>query len=839
MKIDFSKNKFYYHNPELSMDSFSLFIYKTIILVFYFCLSIGAILLFFNGINNLKYLSILIAIFLIDRVISRNNSEKKLDAFFVKKLNTGKKINLADYSNGKFKKILNKGVRKSISTKEDLHLTLLKEFLNLKDFQRIFSKLDINIRELYNSIKLELKKEKIKKNRKEIVNLAKTLAIASISFYTSNSLKPKDLFLSIFFLKNSSIEKIMNQFDFSWEDINSAVVFGEFRQRFSSLKRTPMTLSSFIRQMPITGYRIMNRAWTARPTPYLDSISIDLTNLARNEQIGFMIGHQKESQQMINILSRPGKNNCVLIGEKGSGKETIVMHLAYNIVNDNVPPELFDKRLVMLSVSQLASGGSPNEILEKTQRIINEIIRAKNIILYIPDFGNLTKTSGAHFLSAADALLPVLGRGDFQVIASVSHQDYKKDIEKNDDLVATLDSVRVEEISEQEAVQLLSYISVILENQYNINVSFRAIKRAVGISKRYFREKLLPSSAEELLKETLSYIRNLDDDDLNEEDVIAVAQNKINIPLSEAKEEETEKLLNLEEIIHQKLIDQEEAVKAVSRALREYRAGLSRKGGPIATFLFAGPTGVGKTELSKILTEIQFGSKDNMIRFDMSEFQDKRSIFRFIGSPEGETPGVLTEAVRQKPYSLILLDEFEKSHPDILNLFLSLFDDGRLTDNTGRVVDFTNTIIIATSNAHSDLIKKELEQGKKVEEISENLKKKLTDYFRPELINRFSSVIAFKPLSPDDVRKITIMMLEELSKTMEETQGVILKIGNSALDRLIEVGYSKIYGARPMRNAISENIKSILSEKILRKEFKRGDKIIINFEKDEFVVERK
>ncbi len=839
MKIDFSKNKFYYHDPKLSMDSFSLFIFKIIVFVFYFSLSIGAILLFFNGRTNLKYLSILIAIFLIDRFINRNDSEKQLDAFFVKKLNTGKRINIANYCSGKFKKILNSANRKAISNNKDIYLILLEKFLFQNDFQRIFSKLDIDIKEFYNSLKLEIKKEEIKKTRKEIIDLAKKLAISSISFYTSNSLKPKDLFLSIFFFRNSSIEKLMNQFDFSQEDIGSAVVFGEFRKRFSYIKRTPMTLSSFIKQMPVAGLRIMNRAWTARPTPLLDSISIDLTNLARNEQIGFMIGHKKESEQLVNILSRPGKNNCILIGEKGSGKETIVSHLAYNIVNDNVPAELFDKRLVMLSVSQLASGINPGEILRKTQKIINEIIRARNVILYIPDFGNLTRTSGAHFLSAADALLPVLGRGDFQVIASISHQDFKKDIEKNDDLLSTLGPVRVEEISEQEAIQLLSYISVILENQYNVSISFKAIKRAVGISKRYFRDKLLPSSAEDLLKETLSYIRNLDDNDLNEEDIIAVAQNKINVPLSKAKKEETEKLLNLEEIIHKQLIDQEEAVKAVGRSLREYRAGLSRKGGPIATFLFVGPTGVGKTELSKILAEIQFGSKSNMIRFDMSEFQDKRSIFRFIGSPEGETTGIFTESVRQKPYSLILLDEFEKSHPDILNLFLSLFDEGRLTDNTGRMVDFTNTIIIATSNAHSELIKKELEQGRKVEEISEDLKKKLIDYFRPELINRFSSVIAFKPLSPEDVRKITIIILKELSKTMEQEHGVNLTFSKSSLDRLIEIGYSKVYGARPMRSAISDNVKSILSEKILRKEFKRGDKIIVKYKKDKFVVENK
>lgn len=841
MEIDFSKSKFYYKDSLIAMDSFSRFLARGIILISYIALSIVTILFIFGSSNRLRYLGLLLLIFLIDRLVRKNKSWKSFDSSFRQKAIKGDNFNLVDFATPLFKSILVEAADKTFSLGGSLNLRILDKLLTSPDFRRVFSKMDITPNEFHFSLQEELKKsiENEKKySKKEILILAEEVVFKSMTFLSNTQLEVKDMFSSCFFRDDVYVKNLMNQFKFVPEDVRAAIVFGEFRKRFLGLKSMPMTLSSFAKYRPQAGHRVMNRAWTARPTPYLDSISIDLTDLARGEEIGFMIGHEKERTQIANILSRPDKNNAMLIGDSGSGKETIVMHLGYKIATDNVPPELFDKRLIMLSVSQLAAGGTPEEVLERTRRVIDEILVAKNVILYIPDFDNLTKTSGNQYLSAADAILPNLSRGDFQIIASVTPQDFKKEIEPRSDLTATFEAIKVEEISEDEAIQLLSYSSLVLENQYRVNISFRAIKRAVKVSKRYFREKLLPSSAEELLKESLAYIRNLGDNDLNEEDVVAVAQSKMNIPLSEADDKEADKLLNLEAIIHKRLIGQEEAVKAVSRALREYRAGLSRKGGPIATFLFAGPTGVGKTELSKILASIQFGSENNMARFDMSEYQDKQSIFRFIGSPDGQVSGALTESVRKTPYSLILLDEFEKAHPDILNMFLGVFDDGRLTDNMGRTVDFTNTIIIATSNAHSELIKTRLEEDVAVDKISEELKKRLTDYFRPELINRFSAVIAFRPLTIPEVRKITVLMLKGLSKTLEQDQNIVLQFGESAVDRLLEIGYSEIFGARPMRNAISDNVKSILADKILRREIERGDKILMKFDGKNFVIEK-
>ena len=319
---------------------------------------------------------------------------------------------------------------------------------------------------------------------------------------------------------------------------------------------------------------------------------------------------------------------------------------------------------------------------------------------------------------------------------------------------------------------------------------------------------------------------------LQADDVIAVVERKINIPIQRAGKKETEKLLNLENIIHQSLIDQEQAVSNVSRALREYRSGLSRKGGPIASFLFVGPTGVGKTELSKILAKIQFGSENLMVRFDMSEYQTKESIMRFIGTPDGKISGSLTDAIMQKPFSLVLLDEFEKAYPDILNLFLQVFDDGRLTDSLGRTVDFSNTIIIATSNAHSNFIKDRIEAGDKIEKISEELKKKLTEYFKPELLNRFSQIMVFKNLSQEDIAAVAKLQLKSLAKDLEE-QGIDFLCDEEATRKIAELGYDPVFGARPLRGVISEKIRSVLAEKILRGEIVKGDSVKIGVKNKE------
>ncbi len=534
------------------------------------------------------------------------------------------------------------------------------------------------------------------------------------------------------------------------------------------------------------------------------------------------------------MLSRPGRPNALLIGDAGAGKDTIVNHLAFQIAHDRVPKPLFDKRLIELHISSLISSASSGELEARLKQLINEIMRAANIALYIPDIHQLSKTAPKGEISAIDILLPFFRGSEVSVIGTTSPREYKQYIETNSDFSSTFEEIKVEELSEEEAVRYLVYQSLVLERTQKITISFGAVKQAVRLAHKYFRQTLLPGSAEDLLKEAVSRATREDKRILNAEDIILAAEQRTNVPIHTATATEVKKLLNLEAEIHKYLIDQEEAVKAVSTALREYRSGLARKGGPMAAFLFVGPTGVGKTETAKILARLQFGSEDFMIRFDMTEYQDKQSIIRFIGSADGAISGALTSAVLEKPYSLILLDEFEKAHPDILNLFLQVFDDGRLTDGLGRVVNFENAIIIATSNAHSILIKEELERGNTIKQIGEIIKKRLTEYFKPELINRFSKIVVFKNLSPEDIKAIARLRLNELGQILLATQGIALEIDESAVAAVAKLGYDPVFGARPLRGVISEQLRAPLAEKILKQELIKGSKVKLGYTGERF-----
>ncbi|HQA96034.1 MAG TPA: ATP-dependent Clp protease ATP-binding subunit, partial [Candidatus Colwellbacteria bacterium] len=525
---------------------------------------------------------------------------------------------------------------------------------------------------------------------------------------------------------------------------------------------------------------------------------------------------------------------ALLLGLPGVGKETIVGHLAYMITRDKVPLALFDKRLVSLDVSSLVSNADQPELQRRINQIFHEIKMAGNIILYIPNIHNLSRTSGERQLSAANIILPLIIANDFPTIGATSPQEYREYIEKDSAFMDAFEVIRVEEISEDEAIRFLIYDMLMSEKNNRTMISLGAIKTAVSLSRKYFREKPLPSSASDLLHEAWAWALENKVKRLTSEMIVKIAEQKTNIPVRKAGKEEAEQLLNIENLIHQRLVDQNEAVSAVGRSLREYRSGLSRKGGPIAAFLFVGPTGVGKTELAKILAEIQFGSEDAMVRVDMSEYQDESSYGRLIGASGGNIGGMLTDPVRQKPYSLVLLDEFEKAHPDVLNLFLQIFDDGRLTDAMGRVVDFENTIIIATSNAHSTFIKSSIDEGKTMAMIGDELKRKLVDYFKPELLNRFSEIVVFKSLSEKDVESIAGLQLNSLAKSLDKTQGISMRFEEAATKEIARLGYDPAFGARPLRETISKHIKSPIAEKILRDEIRRGSEVIIGFTDDGF-----
>lgn len=829
---------FYFHEPRLLMTSAGRLFVRVIFYATYGILAAACVNFLLSDITWIFWLGVLIALVLADRIKHYGRAEHSIRG------KTGEKANLADFLTPDSFSILEFGYERALFVGGNFYLFLLKKLLERKDIKEGLARMDLNHEEIYLKVdellKESLSDEKYKPDGPEqklrlIAEIEKIagLALKQAVIADNRFVEPKDIFAALSYCESTAVLRVLQLFNIEPGDLENALIFSRYKDAFGWLRQLPGTLGGFVYKPYKVRHRVMNRAWSARPTPVLDQYSEDLTDYARRGHLGFLIGHSQEYERMVDVLSRPSKPNVMLVGEPGSGKETMVNHLAYKISKDEVPVELFDKRLVLLRISSMITGSAESgEIQARVTKIIEEIIQAGNVILYIPDIHNLLKSSGRAGINAADIFLPAFASSAFSVIGATYPKEYKQTVEPQTDFAKVFENIKIEEISLNDATQLIVYDSIILERQFGIKITFGAIKQAVLLSSKYFRDKLLPSSAEDLLKEALSDAKGKNDKILNSEDVIDIAQRRVSIPLRQAKEAEAQKLLNMEDLIHERLVDQEEAVKAVSRALREYRSGLSRKGGPIATFLFVGPTGVGKTELSKILASIQFGSKDAMIRFDMSEYQDKQSIFRFIGSPDGAVSGALTDAVLQKPYSLVLLDEFEKAHPDILNLFLQVFDDGRLTDNMGRTADFQNTIIIATSNANSNFIKDSLEAGKSMAEVSEELKKKLTESFRPELINRFSGIIVFKGLSKDDTISIARIMLKDLAKDVNSNQGIHLEFSEEAIRKISEWGYDPVFGARPLRGVISDKVRSVLAEKILKGEISRGGNARAEMEND-------
>jgi len=810
----------HFYDARLQISRFSRFLTRLIFYSFYAVLTAGAATFLFSDVKKLFWLGFLIAIFLADRAFHLKQSEKSLS------VKIPENANIADYFAPVSFHILESAFNKSLGMGVNFYIYILNFLVKLPEIKQGLLRMDVEVEKLEQKLEEIIESGKsLKISRKDLLDnaeFAAKLAFISALNLNNRSVEPIDLFSAVGQIKDAEITKIFTLFEINPADLGKAIIFSRFKKSF--WQRLPKSLGGFAGHPKKIKHRIMNRAWTSKPTPTLDNFSVDLTDLAAMGQAGFLIGHQQEYSRLVDVLSRSIKPNALLIGEPGSGKETLISALAHTIIKDEVPESLFDKRVVSLQLGNLIAGASATEISSRFNKVVEEIIASGNIVLYIPDIHNLVKTSGENSINVADILMPVINNDAFPIIGGTYPKEFKQFIEPLSDFASAFENIRAEEISEDDAIKILTYDSLILERQHKTTISFGAVKASVELARKYFRQKLLPASAQDLLRETISFTDSKKDYLLQADDVITVVERKINIPVHRAGKEEAEKLLNLEGLIHQSLINQEQAVLAVSRALREYRSGLSRKGGPIASFLFVGPTGVGKTELSKILAKIQFGSEDAMVRFDMSEYQIKESISRLIGTPDGKMGGSLTDVITQKPFSLVLLDEFEKAHADILNLFLQVFDDGRLTDSLGRTVDFTNTIIIATSNAHSNLIKELIEAGDDMKKISEELKKKLTEYFRPELLNRFSQIIVFKNLSREDTVAIARMQLKSLAKSLED-QGIGFTCDETVVKKIAELGYDPVFGARPLRGVISDKLRSVLAEKILRGEIVKGDSI--------------
>ncbi|AYC30641.1 ATP-dependent protease ATP-binding subunit ClpC [Paenisporosarcina cavernae] len=652
-----------------------------------------------------------------------------------------------------------------------------------------------------------------------------------------------------------------------------------------------------------------NQANAAANTPTLDSLARDLTQIAREGTLDPVIGRSKEITRVIEVLSRRTKNNPVLIGEPGVGKTAIAEGLAQQIVANEVPEILRDKRVMTLDMGTVVAGTKyRGEFEDRLKKVMDEIRQAGNVILFIDELHTLIGAGGAEgAIDASNILKPSLARGELQCIGATTLDEYRKYIEKDAALERRFQPIQVDEPSVEESIQIIQGLRDRYEAHHRVKITDEAIEAAAKMSDRYISDRFLPDKAIDLIDEAGSKVRlrsyttppNLKDletrleairseknaavqsqefekaasfrdteqklkeelestkkswkeeqgkaeSEVTVEDIAAVVSMWTGIPVSKLAQTESEKLLNLEDTLHKRVIGQSEAVTAISRAVRRARAGLKDPKRPIGSFIFLGPTGVGKTELARALAESMFGDEDAMIRVDMSEYMEKHSTSRLVGSPPGyvgfDEGGQLTEKVRRKPYSVILLDEIEKAHPDVFNILLQVLEDGRLTDSKGRTVDFRNTVVIMTSNVGADALKKNKYVGFNLQDGEQQYKdmkgkmlEELKKAFRPEFLNRIDEMIVFHSLEKEHLKEIVTLMTAQLTKRLKE-QNIELELTAEAQEKIAKEGYDPEYGARPLRRALQKHVEDRLSEELLKGTVLTGHKVVFDVENDEFVV---
>lgn len=623
--------------------------------------------------------------------------------------------------------------------------------------------------------------------------------------------------------------KILIEADFSSEDIENLVIWQEtWKEKAEAGKR-------FWEMENLTKRGSLGRDWAAGYSITLDRYSLEWTAAIKKRGEKEIVGHQEEIQRLEELLSRQTLNSVLLIGRPGSGRDSVVQALAKKILFGKSLPLINYKRIVELDLPSLLAGSETQEQAETLlDQVFKEVVLAGNIILIIDDFPNYVaglRRPGT--INIAGILSKYLKLVSFQLIGICDVSEFHRYVEQNSALLSFFEQIEVSEISEKETMLILANQVPLYEKKYGKFISYQALRDIIKYCARYFGFFPFPKKAIDLLDEVMVYVsRDVKVKIVLPEHIAKVVTQKTKIPVGELEAREKETLLNLETLIHQRIINQEEAVKEISEAMRRARADITIRKGPIGAFLFLGPTGVGKTESSKALAEMYFGSEERMIRLDMSEFQEIKDISRLIGAPEKE--GLLTTKVIERPFSLILLDEIEKAHPDILNLFLQVIDEGHLTDGVGRKIDFKNSIIIATSNAGYQIILKALREKEEWSKVKEELLDHLFEkaIFRPEFINRFDAVVVFRALTRENLLDIAQLMLEKLKKNLWQKH-IEFIITDSLKEKIVALGYNPIFGAREMRRVIQDKVENVLAKALLGGELKRGDKIKIS---DDFQI---
>ena len=621
-------------------------------------------------------------------------------------------------------------------------------------------------------------------------------------------------------VERDDVLEILLEFNLNYQKVKNVVVWMNIQEE---LRSGWQRFQGRARYKPKSG---MDRAMTAVSTDLLNQFSEDMTYAARAGAYFPCLGRTKEFEQIFRVIEG-SRQGVLLIGGQGVGRTAILQGLAQRMVSEDVPEILQDKRLVSLNIASILSGADPAMAEERLLSIVSEVIRAGNVVLVVENVHNLSGISvgGEGGLDLAEVFAQYLNKHLFFCLGTTTPAGFAESIEEKS-LAEAFMPVKVEELELNDAIQVLEAKSGPIEYQNKVYFSYDAIEKAATLSARYIHDKYLPEKALEILEQAAIRARQERGENkvVSGEDVAEIISGITKIPVTAVSQKEGEKLLHLEEKIHERMISQDEAVTVVAASLRRARAELREGKRPIASLLFLGPTGVGKTELAKTVSEVYFGNEKSMLRFDMSEYQEQNSIGRLIGL--GKNAGLLTEAVRKAPFSLVLFDEVEKAHPEILNLFLQVMDDGRLTDAQGRTVDFTNTIIIMTSNAGAQFIQDEINAGTAMERIKESLlNEKLKQNFRPEFLNRFDGTVVFKPLTMADVIKIARILIEKVAKRLAE-KGIEFSVADEAVAELAEMGFDPKFGARPLRRVIQDRIDDALAKKLLQGELVRRDKVV-------------
>jgi ATP-dependent Clp protease ATP-binding subunit ClpC len=576
--------------------------------------------------------------------------------------------------------------------------------------------------------------------------------------------------------------------------------------------------------------------WASGYTVLLDRFSTNLTKLFKKSGFPEIIGHDEEIKNLERILSREETNNALLVGEPGTGRKSMIWELTRRSFFGESLPDIINKKIIDFDLSSLVSSINDSEKIEKLiNKIFREVEDSGNTILVINNIHEfLERNSKPGRFDISGIIAPYLSSRKFKFIGITDYQNYRKEIEKNH-ISSFFEKIEVSEISIEETIRFLQIICLKVEHKNKKRISYQAIKEIIRCGQKYMASDPSPRKEVNILEEAIAYINQLKEKVLLPEHISMVVSRKTNIPIGGLKQEEKKTLLNLEELINKRVINQQEAVKEVCSALRRSRAEISSDKKPMGSFLFLGPTGVGKTETAKTLSDVYFGSVDRMIRIDMSEFQTLNDIQRLIGSSDYE--GILTTKIKQNPFSLILLDEIEKAHPDILNIFLQILDEGHVTDGNGIKINFKNSIIIATSNAGSSIILDSIEEGGEWSKVKEALLKILfsESIFRPEFINRFDAVALFSPLDKESLLKITDLFLEKIKNKLKD-KNINLIINEDIKERIVEIGYDPKFGAREIRRVIQDKIENSLATSILSSNIKSGDNIEIN--PDDFTIKK-